>query len=364
VAAENNNGEAGFAPTSMSLPVAARYVPAPDHAARIAQRLHGYYRNKNLSDCQAALACMFGHADWRELCVAAAREPASAHDEAAAPEIVHAREQQQHEAVLVHLGDMTDEAMLDAQRLDQAVLSAASHSIGLRYDAERNRRRIQRARYAREIAYAKHVVRELRPSARAVPAVPADDDEIELVLRVDLLPRALTAWLTHHRPLLERWSAIVGGMRVRQRCATELIDFAFAWGELCLEHNIDVPKALQVYPIALSARWYAWVTCLGSPSLQRELAVLDRQSSPEGAKQRARDLVSQAIREEEARFLLAQPREDFRMLSASAREQQMYAGHAAIRRYMSAAATSHTMKDILSSPAWANLTPAMRGAAT
>ncbi|MGE5522500.1 MAG: hypothetical protein ACM3SS_02210, partial [Rhodospirillaceae bacterium] len=197
---------------------------------------------------------------------------------------------------------------------------------------------------------AQQVIAEVRPTGREPLVIPRDDDELELGLRVDLLPRALKSWLAHHRPLLERWSSMMGGLRVRQRCPADLLDFSFAWGELCLLHGTDIPKALQIYPIALCAQWYAWLWCLTAPSLTSHLAVLDDSSADDEQRSRARRTVQAALREEEARFLLAQPREDFRSLSPSAREQQMHAGYAIVRRYMSDAAAERTIKTILAKP--------------
>jgi hypothetical protein len=140
---------------------------------------------------------------------------------------------------------------------------------------------------------------------------------------VELLPATLKSWLEHHRPHLERWADMIGELRVQQRGATGLLAFAAAWGEFTLAHGAEIPRGLQVYPGALCARWYAWQRCARS-SLPPHEAAADR--SPPA--------LHAAIREAEERFLLGQPREDFRALSPSAREQQMRAGHTAVRRCM------------------------------
>ncbi|HEY9447479.1 MAG TPA: hypothetical protein VIQ62_10435 [Burkholderiales bacterium] len=341
----------------------AHYTPPTlEHADRVIQRLMRHYRKKTTVECREALAAMYGHADWQSMQSAiAAGTDASPYDEHAASHVVQARERQQYDAVLVHLGGMTDGVLQAARKLDQVVLSSTVHTLSQRHDLQYNQRRLERARYAYHIVYAKEVVHEVRPSGSEALAIPVDDDEIDLILRVDLLPRALEAWLAHHRPLLKRWGAIVGRIPVRQRCPTELLDFAHAWGELALMHAVDIPKALQVYPLVLCAKWYAWLACLSAPALQADLAVLDAPRAAEDARSRARRALSDAIGEEEARFLLTQPREDFRALSSSAREQQMKAGHAALRRWMSDAATEHTVRNILTSPSWLALTPVIRG---
>jgi len=337
--------------------------PTLEHAERVVQHLVQHYRKTTVADCQEALAAMYGHADWQSLVSAIARgTETSPYDEDAAPEVVQARERQQYDALLVRLGGMTDAAMLRARKLDQALLSSTVHTISQRHDPQYNQRRLERARYAHAIAYARQVVYQVRPSGREAYAIPADDDEIDLILRVDLLPRALEAWLTHHRPLLARRGMILGNTRLRQRCPGELLDFAYAWGEVALIHAVDIPQALQIYPIVLCAKWYAWLACLGSAALQADLAVLDAPRADEDARSRARRALSDATREEEARFLLAQPREDFRALSPSAREQQMNAGYAVLRRCMSDAATRHTVKNILASPSWLAFAPLTRGA--
>lgn len=336
--------------------------PAMGHADRVAHHLLGRYRRKSLPECQHAVARMYGHAGWTSLQAAvAAGLSASAFDEDERPEVVEARRVRQRDVALVWLAGVDADTARAAQSLDEDLLSHATHSISQRYDPLYNRKRLDRARYVYNLAYAKQVIAEVRPTSRAAPEIPRNDDEIELGLRVDLLPRALKSWLCHHRPLLERWSGMIGGMRVRQRCPAELLDFSFAWGELCLLHGIDVPKALQVYPIALCAQWYAWLACLESPSLKPDLAVLGEGSADEERRTRAQRAVRAALRYEEDRFMLAQPREDFRTLRPSAREQQMHSGHAAVRRYMSDAAAEQTIKTILSKPdssLWAAAVPA------
>ena len=357
---ENENDQARIAtPANPAL-----YTPpALEDAERVIQQLMRLYPRKTAAECGEALAAMYGHVDWQSLRIAiAAGTGPSLYDEDVAPEIVQARSRQQHDAALVHLGGMTGTASLAAQKLDQLLLSGARRTISQRHDPRYNEKRLERARYAYDIAYARQAVCQVRPSGRNALVIPADDDEIDPILRVDLLPRALQSWLAHHRPLLARPGAIVGNMRVRQRCPTELLDFAYCWGECALVHAVDIPKALQVYPIALCAKWYAWLVCLSAPALQAHLAVLDEPRSDEQARSRARCALSDAIRKEEACFLLTQPREDFHALSPSAREQQMNAGHAILRRCMKDAATRHTVKTILASPSWAAFAPAMRGA--
>lgn len=337
-----------------------RYTPpAMSHAERVALQLHERYRRKTLSDCRHAAARMYGYADWTalEAAVAAGAEPACP-DEDLEEVLVRVRRERQRDIALVWLAGVDDDTARAAQVLEQALLTQAPHTISQRYDPLYNRKRLDRARYAYNLAYAGRVVVEVRPTALQPLDIPRDDPEIELGLRVDLLPRALKLWLAQHRPLLERWSCMIGAMRVRQRCATELLDFSYAWGELCLLHGVTIPKSLQVYPIALCAQWYGWLACLDDPALRDELALLERAGAHDPRRERAQQVVTSAIRREEERFMLAQPREDFRSLSRSAREQQMNAGHAAVRRYMAEAASEHTIKSILTRPSWLSVAPA------
>jgi hypothetical protein len=334
------------------------HPPSIAHAERAAHLMNERYRRRTAAECRHALARMYGHAGWDALCAAlAGGAAASAFDEEADDETVAGRRERQRDVALVWLAGVDESAAREARELDAALLTHASHSISQRYDPLYNGKRLERARYAYNLAYAAQVIDEVRPTAREGLDIPRDDDGVELPLRVDLLPRALKSWLCHHRPLLERWAGMIGGMRVRQRCPAELLDFSFAWGELCLQHGVNIPKALQIYPVSLCAQWYAWLACVQSPQLQHDLARLDDERADEGVRFRARAKVRAAIQEEEARFLLMQPREDFRFLSPSARQQQMHAGHAAVKRYMSEAATEHTIKTILAKPSWLSLPP-------
>jgi hypothetical protein len=140
---------------------------------------------------------------------------------------------------------------------------------------------------------------------------------------------------------------------VRQRAATDLIRFAFRWGELCLLHATDIPLALQIYPIALCSKWYAWAVAMNRNELKPAFAVLHRHDATADQTESAEKIVDRALHEEEARFILAQPREDFRALSTSAKEQQMRAGYAILRRHMEDASSEDTIRHILAKPFFA-----------
>lgn len=339
-----------------------RFTPAMEHAERAVRLLHGYYPERALGECREALARMYGHSDWGSLQLAVqGNETAGDFDENEAPEVVTARFQRHYDVALAHLAGVTDERMRAAQELDQEVLLTGADAIGKRYHPAFNQKRLERARYAFNLAYARHVILEIRPTGRQAADIPKDRYDIELGFRVDLLPRALKAWLSHHRPLLREWADRIGAMRVRQHAATDLLNFSFNWGELCLYHGVDIPQGLQIYPLALCAKWFSWLICSKAPPLQSALAMLGTSGADEAERRRAEKVVTDAIHEEEVRFILAQPREDFRSLSPSAREQQMNAGFATVRRCMSDAATEYTVEEIMTRAFWPELSPAMRG---
>ncbi len=325
--------------------------PVPAHATRIAALLNEYYPARNADDCRAALAAMYGHADWRALEAAMQGvQEASRFDEDVEPQVAQARIERQYEIALHRLAGMTDAVMITAQELDQELLSASHASIARRHDPHFNEKRMQRARYAFEILYARQVIGELRPTGRNRSEIPADEDDITLGMRVDLVPRALEAWLVHHRPLLSAAGREVGKRPVRQRSTTDLIRFAFRWGELCLFHAIDIPQALQIYPIALCSKWYGWAAATARVDLEAAFTTLHSGTATRDDAAAAERLIDQALHEEEARFILTQPREDFRALSVSAREQQMRAGYAILRHFMKEAESESTIKHILAKP--------------
>jgi hypothetical protein len=341
---------------------AARFTPSLAHAERTVRLLTHYYPKKTSAECQEALAGMYGHADWGSLqSMLQNRDALSAFDEDVAPEIVGARFQQQYDVALARLAGMTDETMLAAQALDQEVLSTDLDSISKRYHPAFNGKRRERARYAWNLSYTRHAILEIRPTARDAVEIAKDRDDIEMSFRVDLLPRALKAWLSHHRPLLREWGERIGEMPVRQHAPTDLLNFSFLWGEVCLDCAVEIPKPLQIYPVALCAKWFAWIACSRAPHVQRALTLLGTAGAAEAAKERAEKLVADTIRDEEARFILAQPREDFRSHSASAREQHINAGYAMVRRCISNAATESTVKDIMTRTFWPAISPAMHG---
>lgn len=340
----------------------ARFTPTMAQVERTVRQLQGYYPGRSAGECREALARMYGHPDWDGLQAAIDGGAApSALDESVEPEVVGARFQHQYDMALVHLAGMTDERMLAAQELDQQVLSIEADSISKRYHPAFNEKRVERARYAWELSYVRQVILQIRPTARQAVDLPKDRDDIELTWRVDLLPRALKTWIAHHRPLLADCGERIGAMQVRQHAATDLLNFSFRWGEACLHHAVDIPKPLQIYPVALCAKWFAWVTCSRAPHLQSALALLGGARGTDAERTRAAKLFNDAIHEEESRFILAQPREDFRSHSPSAREQQVNAGYAIVRRCMSEAATESTVKEIMTRTFWPAFSPAMRG---
>lgn len=340
----------------------ASFIPTGAQLERTLRSLQEYYPQRTIEEVRRTVAGMYGFADWAEL-ESALRitETPSAADEDSAREVANARFQQQYDAILAGLAGISDEVMLAAQALDQELLGVARDSITGRYDPAYNEKRLQRARYAWNLLYARHAVLDVRPTARCAAEIAADREDIELSFRVDLLPRALQSWLAHHRPLLRRWGERIGQIVVRQHAPADLLTFSYTWGEACLECTVDIPKPLQVYPIALSAKWYGWIACARIPRLQNAFAELHSDASREDERQRARSAIAEAIQEEEARFMLAQPREDFRGHSPSAREQHIHAGYAMVRRWVSEAATRSTVREIVSRNAWVGLSPALPG---
>jgi len=340
----------------------ARFIPTFAHLERVLGLLQHYYPRRTAGECRHALAVMYGHERWDALESAGRTAAApSAFDEDAELQVVGARFQQQYDAVLALLAGIGDDAMVAAQELDQEVFAVDPDSISRRYRPEFNEKRLERARFARGLAYARQVVLQIRPTAQESAAIPPDREDIELNYRIDLLPRALRSWLAHHRPLLRTWGERIAAMEVRQHATTDLLDFSFTWGEACLDCPAEIPKPLQLYPIVLSAKWFAWIACSRTLRLQGAFTVLRNERSAEQDRKRASALISEAMLEEEARFILAQPREDFRSHSPSAREQHIHAGYALVRRWMDEAATRSTVRDIMSRGVLPALSPATSG---
>ena len=338
------------------------FIPTAGRLDRALRSLQEYYPARTVHDCRHALARMYGHADWDELQSAMqAAGSASPVDDDVPREVVGARFQLQYDAILASLAGVTDQAMLAAQDLDQELLGAGCESISRRYDPVFNEKRLRRARYAWTLLYARHVILQVRATAGQEAHIPENRDDIDFSFRVDLLPRALESWLAHHRPLLRHWGERIGRIEVQQHAATDLLRFSYSWGEACLECSVEIPKPLQIYPVALSARWFGWVACSRMPRLQGAFAALRSDASAADERGRASTLISEAISEEEARFILAQPREDFRSHSASAREQHIHAGYALVRRWVSESATRNTVREIMTREVWSPLSPAMPG---
>lgn len=159
----------------LSVDERARFTPVPAHAERILGMLRRYYPRHTEETCRQALAAMYGHESWSTLEAAAGSTgTGSAYDEEVEIEVVGARFQQQLDVVFARLGGISDEAMVAAQELDQEVFAVDRDSISRRYRPEFNGKRIERARYACGLAYARQVVLQMRPTARESVPIPAD----------------------------------------------------------------------------------------------------------------------------------------------------------------------------------------------
>jgi len=317
---------------------AASYTPFDmDAAARMADVLRHYYPHRTRDECRAAVAHMYGHADWCGLEAKVVRGPASRYDEDEPRDVVESRCRLQYESALACLAGVTDETKTAAARLEEEMATSAGASIGRRYDPMQIGRRIARARFAYDLVYAAYAVLEVRPTARERLPIADNDEAVPLTQRVDLFPRALPEWLRHHRPYLLPYAKRIAELRVRQHCVTDLMRFSFLWGELCAHHSASIPKPLQIYPVAACTQWLARV----SPLHAGKAAGASVMSGLAPAAERLQRSVPTSVRpdEEATRFILAQPRDDLRLLSASAREQQMRAGHALLRRPMEDAAS-------------------------
>jgi hypothetical protein len=167
-------------------------------------------------------------------------------------------------------------------------------------------------------------------------------------VRVELLPRTLVIWLEHQRPRFTGLADRMAALRVRQRSQCDLLTFAFLWGEACVSHPADIPEALQIYPLALCAKWYAWNACgeVARASAVTEPRLLAQRKQPAAAVALDPTLDCQLA------LLRAQPREDVAALSVPARERQMEAGYALVRQHMRDAASSQPVCDFISKPAW------------
>lgn len=315
----------------------ARYTPPTMDAARGAADLLGhYYPQRTRDERRAALARMYGHADWRSLEAHVVRGPASRYDEDERGDVVESRRRLQYECALAGLAGVTEETKAAAAHLHREMLAFSGESIGRRYDPAQIRGRITRARFAHDVVYAAYALLEMRPTARERLAIADNDEALPLAQRVELFPRALPAWIAHHRRHLLPHVERIAELRVRQHCVTDLLRLSFRWGELCAHHSASIPQSLRIYPVAACAKWLTRLSVLhaskavGAPP--RDLAsVTDilRQCMPG----------SVHTDEEELRFMLAQPCADLRRLSASAREQQMRVGHTLLRRHMEGAAS-------------------------
>lgn len=336
-----------------AVPDDARFTPcSTGHVERIVRLLHEHYPQRTVDECRAALAGMYGCSSWEQFLAAAQRDAPSRFDEDETRETVEARFRHHYRTLLAGLGGVTAEMTRAAGSLDEELLAPAKDSIIKRYDPAFHRKRAERAHHAYHVAYAREVLLVARPTARDRLAIAEDDEGVDLSLRVELLPNALGAWLGHHRPHLAASVRHATGLRVRQHAQADLLNFSLCWGEVCAFHAAEIPTALQIYPVALCAKWYAWNACMDTDRLAGGHAVPDVCTAYAQNYAQAQRAVSDPLMAMQLRFMLAQPREDFRLLSPSAREQQMRAGYVLVKRHLQDAAATHPVRGFFSKPAW------------
>lgn len=325
-------------------------LPALNHAERIVHALMLHYPAHTRAACEEAAAALCGYPAWVAMLNALQSDaPAGPYDEDLSSGAVMHRRTRQHQTLLSRLLGVTDAHHAMARRLDAEVL-AQEHEppLNKRYSASFHEKRLRRAAYAYHMAYARQVIEQVRPTARAGRTVPADIEDVDLSLRIDLLPRALSAWLGHNAARCLTGAGELHRIHIRQQATTDLLDFAFMWSELWMQREADIPRPLQIYPVVLCARWYAWATCARMSHLHDAIALIE---GPDGiARRSAAATVQEALRAEEAAFLLTQPREEFRLLSAAAREEQIRTGAAMLRRHLATAARERTVCAILAGP--------------
>lgn len=312
------------------------YTPESGEAlGRIVGLIREYYPNRSLTECRELLALMYGHASWLALATAAARGEPSLPDEEAPAARVIARRAHQYRVLLTHFGGITAAAEASAAQIDRELAAASPSSITLRHDPRWRRQRIERARCAFGVAYARHALEDIRPSARARRATPVDDESVHLSLRIELLPHALGHWIEQQRPRLAPVAAALAGRRVRQHAPCDLLDFAFLWGEACVRHPNEIPEPLQVYPLALCAKWYAWngVAQFVTGYLQEAAGGSPR---PRLAAPGGLDPTAELQRE----LLRAQPREDLAEATPAARDRHIEAGYVHLRAALAEAAAA------------------------
>jgi len=341
--------------TELTAPAAQRYTPSTTGTLeRIVKLLNQYYPRCTALECRDSLALMYGYDSWSMLETAATCGEPSAFDEAETEHCVTARRAHQARIALVHCAGMTHDAAVAAARIDKDLAAAGGISISRRHDPFWRRQRVERARYAHHAAYARHAIDEIRPSARDRYAVPADDQGLHMSVRVELLPRALVIWLEHQRPRMGGLADRMAATRVRQHSQCDLLSFAFVWGEACISHPTDIPEALQIYPLALCAKWYGWNACVGAmPAFP-----VTQARTPGQRKLPAAGLALDPTLEHQHALLRAQPREDVAALSVAVRERQTEAGYALLRQHMQDAAASQPICNFISKPAWGGKTVA------
>ena len=336
-----------------------RYTPPTTGALeRIVKLLGQYYPRCTTDECRESLASMYGYESWRALETAIGSD-ACACDEDERDELVAARRDHQAHIALVHCGRVTKDDAAAAARIEKDLAAAGGISISRRHDPFWRRQRVERARYSYNATFARHAVDEIRPSARDRHAIPADDQGLHTSVRVELLPRALVIWLEHQRPRMGGLADRMAAMRVRQHSQCDLLNFAFAWGEACISHPTDIPEALQLYPLAVCAKWYGWNACAGAMDA---FPISERGLTGHRKVPTAR-LALDPTAEHQQMLLRAQPREDAAALSVAARERQIEAGYALLRPHIRDAAASQPICSFISKPAWGART-ALAGQAT
>lgn len=245
---------------------AALYTPcAIAGLEAVVQRIHRYYPRRSRAECRDILALLYGHESWMLLETAVLCAEPSAYDEDETPDRVYARREHQVAMARLHLAGCTESAAITAARVERDLAPAGALSISRRHDPYWRRQRIERARYAHDMLYAEQAIAEMRPTAREPLAIASDDPDLHLSVRIELLPRALVAWLEQQRPRLKALADRLALMRVRQRAQCDLLTFAFVWGEACVSHPADIPEALQIYPLVLCGKWYGWNACRDAP---------------------------------------------------------------------------------------------------
>lgn len=236
----------------MQKPISAVVPVNIDRPKRIAKALHKLFSQKQLAQCQATTAHLFGFADWHNLEQAVKKGAAQGpFDEEISDDQLEARYSAQRSIVAAEIGDVDLDAVYPAPERNSPSFSDIFW--------ERREARLHAARQRLDQLLATDAIYELTPTSRSHPMALEPFDALSVYRTEELaaLPANLARWWkvnVKHQPEVAQ---AIASHEFDVKSGTSVLLFGHYWGTLCMYYAETINPGMIMGSSYLLAEGYA-----------------------------------------------------------------------------------------------------------